>query len=64
MIDLKAKFDEFSSSIQFQDFSLEMILLLGLGSSIFLLLLLKGAFISFRRTDERVAKEFDPEEED
>lgn len=53
MIDLQDKLEQFKTLFNFGDASLELILMIGLGSTIFLLLLLKLSFVSMKKTDKK-----------
>ncbi|WP_417798788.1 hypothetical protein [Terasakiella pusilla] len=64
MNDLTTKFGSLIETFHFEDFSLEVIIVLGLGCTGLLLLLLKLSFLSMKKADARANAAFEREDND
>lgn len=53
MNEMQDKLAQFKELIHFENASLELILIIGLASTAFLLLLLKVSFVSMKKTDKK-----------
>lgn len=64
MNDLTAQFGTLIENFRFEDFSLEVIIVLGLGCTALLLVLLKLSFLSMKKADARANAAFESEDTD